>query len=266
MPDYEIRRAGNLKDSSLPDSGSSKMPIWSIGPDDGEHPIQISPDGFIKIVAPTAVTGMSLRQSGDAYDRIQMLTDGTVVTGDGTSAPVIDYDPLDQHRISGRFETIPRWFADNNSAGVLVTGVASFTMVNAPFNKTISQLSFQTGAITAATISQAQFGLYTVAANGDLTLVASSAVDTAWGGTFAATTKALTGSYNVLKGQRYAFGVLCVATTMPNYVGRGATGLAVDAALPRMNAKTTASGLTSLPASVTNANLSTPQPSFYMYA
>lgn len=102
-------------------------------------------------------------------------------------------------------------------------------------SETITQVRILSGGTAAgATPTLVRVGLYTVAANGDITLVASTANDTtllASGST--SYTKALQASYAKVAGQRYAVGILVVtgatAPTVcggPNFINATESGLA----------------------------------------
>jgi hypothetical protein len=83
-------------------------------------------------------------------------------------------------------------------------------------------------ATVATSTTLARIGLYTVAGNGDLTLVASTESDTALWETAGQRTKALSASYSKVRGQRYAVGVLWVGSgNAPTFAGIGSTVTAV---------------------------------------
>lgn len=64
-------------------------------------------------------------------------------------------------------------------------------------------------------------GIYSVAANGDLTLVASTPNDTTlFAATFTSYSKALSAALNKVAGQRYALGLIVVtAAAIPSFIG-----------------------------------------------
>jgi len=122
-----------------------------------------------------------------------------------------------------------------NGSLVLTSGKAQFVAFTALATMTIGSLSAFVRGTAAATITLARLGLYTVAADGSITLVARGASSTTLGNaTFAAAPQALdtTGgypaSYTLQQGTRYAFGALWVATTPPALyaaLGSAAVGL-----------------------------------------
>ena len=122
-------------------------------------------------------------------------------------------------------------------------------------SETVSSLRTLSGTAAGATPTLCRVGLYGVAANGDLTLLASTANTTSlWS---AATTRydtALSASYAVTAGIRYAVGLLCVTgASLPTvYVNNG--GAAAEVGLdPRLCG--VVAGLTDLPSSVTAASV-----------
>lgn len=128
----------------------------------------------------------------------------------------------------------------------------------APTATTVANALIATGTTAAgATPTVVRIGLYTVAANGDLTLVASTPNDTTL---LAATntlyTKALSSSYLLMAGQRYALGWLIVtAAATPTVLGTfpASSSSALAALSPRLCGLVT--GQTDLPASVLAASV-----------
>lgn len=123
----------------------------------------------------------------------------------------------------------------------------------------ITQIRTGTAATAAAaTPTLIQFGIYSVAANGDLALLNSTANDTTL---FAATqtiyTKALSSTFNKVAGTRYAVGLLIVsAATMPLILA-GPSVSAMQSELtgvaPRLAGVVASQAL--LPSSVANASI-----------
>lgn len=123
---------------------------------------------------------------------------------------------------------------------------------------TVANALIATGTTAAAaTPTVVRIGLYSVATNGDLTLVASTPNDTTL---LAAVntlyTKALSASYQLVAGQRYALGFLIVtAAATPTIAGTfpASSATALAALNPRLCGVVT--GQTDLPASVLAANV-----------
>jgi hypothetical protein len=175
-------------------------------------------------------------------------------TGVGGSA---DYG----HRPTNAIETMPRLIAaiGTPSHGA---GVVGFTYFTPDISLTVTTLTTATRGVAGVGITLARMALYTVAADGALTLAARTAADaTLWTATNTvytrpiaenATGAALT-SYAVTAGIRYAFATLHVgSTTAPNMPGL--TGMApIEALTPRMFGYLT--GQTDMPATVAAATI-----------
>lgn len=147
-------------------------------------------------------------------------------------------------------ETIPRLAINNTGVGT-TSGRLQLTYWTARKTETITALVLLSGNTAAAGVTLARAGIYEVAGNGDLTLVASIPSDTAlFGATFSSYQRPLSASWSKVRGQRYALGKLVVATTVPSYVGQ-AGQIHIPAGsqrAPRMSGSV--SGLTDLPASI----------------
>lgn len=107
-----------------------------------------------------------------------------------------------------------------------------------------------------ATPSLVRVGIYSVAANGDLTLVASTPNDTALlAAANTVYTKALSSSFSKVAGVRYAVGLLVVTTaTAPTVPGSVLTLVGSEMGLAPRIAGTSSNA--DLPSSVTNGSLS----------
>lgn len=156
-------------------------------------------------------------------------------------------------------ETTSRQNCGLNNVPTMTSGVLRFAYFTPPATTVVSKCVTSTGGTAAgATPTLCRVGLYSVAANGDLTLVASMANDTTmWASTNTEYEKNLSASYTVVGGQRYAAAALCVTgTTPPNLFGavpsHGAS--AVFARAPRLAA--IVNSQTDLPASVSVGSLS----------
>ncbi len=147
-----------------------------------------------------------------------------------------------------------RFLAEQSAA---TSGDLVLTYFVASKTETIGNLAMYTGATAAATVTLARFGVYSVAANGDLTLIHSTANDTTvFAGTNTRFQRALTAPWAKVAGTTYAVGHLVLATTMPTVYGSTAGGSTLDAIFaraPRISGVRI--GQTDLPASVTSANV-----------
>ena len=152
-------------------------------------------------------------------------------------------------------ETVPRVNATTTVTNT--TGQLRLSYFTAPNSSTVTKAIICTGTTAAgATPTLIRLGLYAVATNGDLTLVASTPNDT----TLLASAslvyiKSLSASYLMISGQRYALGYLIVsAAAMPIIVGTFPAAISPLATLsPRLCA--TVTGLADLPASILSASL-----------
>lgn len=104
----------------------------------------------------------------------------------------------------------------------LATGRMGLHFFTAKRTEAITTITAATGATAAgATPTICRYGVFSVAANGDITLIASTVNDTTL---FAASNteypKALSSTWNKVAGARYAIGALVVtAATMPSFTG-----------------------------------------------
>lgn len=157
-------------------------------------------------------------------------------------------------------ETIPRQIANANNVAIGSSGDVRLTYWRARKTESITQVAAVSGSTAAgATPTLAKMGFYSVAANGDLTLEAACASDTAL---FAATgtryARNLTSTFNKVAGNVYAFGVIVVSgATIPTLQGLS-SGMqltsAERAAKPRSSARR--AGQTDLPSSILDSALS----------
>jgi hypothetical protein len=116
-------------------------------------------------------------------------------------------------------ETVPRLFVNSNSA--LASGVMRFSHFTARKTESVTQVRVVTGTTPAgATPTLIRFGIYSEAANGDLTLIASTGNDTTLLSVASTRyTKNLSASVGIMAGQKYAMGFLIVtAQTAPQLV------------------------------------------------
>lgn len=139
-----------------------------------------------------------------------------------------------------------------------VSGVLELTYFVATKTETINTLALYCAGIIAGTPTLIRYGVYSVASNGDLTLVASTASDTAL---FAVAStrypKALSAPWSKVAGTLYAVGELVLATTVPSVYGMttGASNVLSDifALEPRLSGSR--NGQTDLPSSITSGNV-----------
>lgn len=164
--------------------------------------------------------------------------------------------------LTGGESTVPRALVDNSSSSGLRldSGVLRLTYFTAKKTENITQLRVITGNPAAgATPTLVRFGVYSVAANGDLTLVASIANDTTLlSTTFSRFTRSLSATWAKTQGQRYAFGGLCVtAAAAPILAGAITSAFNAGEAAEEPRLTGTVTGQTDLPASILAASVGT---------
>jgi hypothetical protein len=161
--------------------------------------------------------------------------------------------PADPNALLVGESTLPRQLF----AGAVVTpasGNVRLTYFTATKTELISQVrTFSGGTAAAATPTLCKVGIYSVADNGDLTRIASTANDTTlWSATNTAYTRSLLTSFTKVAGQRYAVGQLCVSgVAMPAWPATTfSAGTEWSSQAPRISA--THNGQTDLPATIPN--------------
>lgn len=162
---------------------------------------------------------------------------------------------------AGGETTCPRLLATSLTVAN-TSGTMKLSYFTARRSGTIANVRVYGGSTAAAaTPTVVRFGLFTVAANGDITLVASTANDTTIFATLnTAYPKALSAAYAKVAGQRYAFASLVVSgAAMPTFMGlkigdavinNGAAAAAIE---PRLVGAVTAQS--DLPESVVAASI-----------
>lgn len=150
--------------------------------------------------------------------------------------------------------TYPRQLA-LASSGNMTAGTLNLMYFTAPKTFTAGNATAQTGGVGTTGATLIKYGIFSVAANGDLTLIGSTASDTALlTATFTSYTKALAAPVSFTKGNRYAFGMLIVGGTPGNHLGTTISA-AEGGVAPRITGRVT--GQTDLPSTVLAASVST---------
>lgn len=163
--------------------------------------------------------------------------------------------PVDPNALASGESTIRRHDATLQSI-TMTSQLLRLSYFTALKTETVSSIRVLTGSTgAAATPSLVRLGLYTVAANGDIALVASTPSDTSLlASTTTAYTKALSVAYAKVAGQRYAVGALVVtAATAPTLVGLGVAVTSESGVAPKLGGSV--SGQADLPASVVAASI-----------
>ena len=146
------------------------------------------------------------------------------------------------------------WYSNN--VPLTTSGNLLLSYATAVRTEAINTLTTYSGTNAAgATPTLCRVGVYSVAANGDLTLIAACANDTAlWAATNTAYPKALTSTFNKVAGQRYAYACICVsAAGIPSLCGNLHAIANVPFISPRVCA--VVSGQADLPASIVNGSI-----------
>lgn len=161
-------------------------------------------------------------------------------------------------------ETIPRNSININTLALVASQSLRLTYFTARKSFTSAQVRVPTGNIAAgATPTLIRLGLYSIAADGSATLVASTANDTTL---FALQATAYTRSWStpvsVVQNQRYALGILVVTSaTIPNFLGYNGQSASEMNVAPRLCGALGSQA--DLPASYADASLTTTAQMFY---
>lgn len=131
----------------------------------------------------------------------------------------------------------------------------------------VTTLGIDVGTAAGATPTYGAIGLYTVAENGDLTLVAQTTNDTTLFDTLGKTERAISvGAWTLIEGRFYALGVLCMTgASAPVIAGSSVGNADINALDPRLCATTGGSG-SALPSSVVAASISDTTARPFIYA
>lgn len=179
---------------------------------------------------------------------VNLVKYGSSWYGTTTSDPAIDQ--MVENRITTGMEVFPREFADNLNNS-LPTGTVSLTYFTAYKTMPVASLRTAVGnTAAAATPTLCKMGLYSVAANGDLTLIASTANDTTlWSAVTTIYTKALAAGVTLQRGQRYALACLVVTSAAAPMLICNQPSSILAAEGPRLTGQL--GSQTDLPASIT---------------
>jgi hypothetical protein len=179
----------------------------------------------------------------------------TGLVADLVSRVLTEVQLSNMHQGTNTLDVMPR---NISSANITYgAGNAAWTYFTPLKTITVSQVAMRTQTTAGATLTLARMGLYTVASNSDITLVARTANDTTL---FTAnntiytrsfdTTGGYPSTYELVAGQRYAFGFLVTGTTMPSFSGANIQG-SIAALSPKI--VSARASQTDLPTSLTAA-------------
>jgi hypothetical protein len=151
--------------------------------------------------------------------------------------------------LTGGGEMVFPRFANDVNNGSLPTGQMRLGFFTAKRSEAITQVRVYSGGTAATSVTLGRVGVFSVAGNGDLTLIHSTTSDTAlFTATSTAYTKALNSTFNKVIGTRYAVGVLLVCSGSGSILGSAGNASGELAVSPRMNGLVT--GQSDLPSSV----------------
>jgi hypothetical protein len=163
----------------------------------------------------------------------------------------------DPNAISSTVATMRRADVFSNNVVLGTSGTLRLTYFTPAKPLAATQVRVATGGTAAAaTPTLCRIGLYSVAANGDLTLVGSTANDTTlFAATTTAYTRSLTATANLAAGTRYAMGIVVVSgVTLPSFAGQIPSLPNTETALaPALSASVT--GQPDLPSSLAVASI-----------
>lgn len=186
-------------------------------------------------------TGLLYRWDVDSY----------VPVGVPTNWDAIDTDKRDDLVLGD--STVPRRNIDGS--GVSAAGTMTLAYFTARKTEAITQVRTVTAAQAQVAPTLSRIAVYAVDDAGNLLLVASTSSDTAlWTLANTAYTSTFSASWNKIRGQRYAVGVLTVgASTAPSFIGTASVPASEAFLSPALSAKVV--GLSDIPSTVLVANL-----------
>lgn len=193
-----------------------------------------------------------VRITGEAFDRLQIMSDGRILVGNGAIIPAAQ-TPADARKPTGAVaETYPRGLGANNSAVVATSGTLTLGAIPLHAGQVLSSITWFSSTTAAAGATHCWFALYSPTL-GLLGVTNDDTSATPWA---ASTAKnlSLTTPFTVVTDGLYYLGYVVVATTPPNIVGMG-LGTSVSALPPVLSGLSTAGLTTSATAPATAAAL-----------
>jgi hypothetical protein len=191
------------------------------------------------------------------YVTLVLNLDGNWYEKSRSLNPLDNINQLEANRLTTGQATMAREMVQTSDA-VAISGLLELTMFTATKTETINNVrTYAADVAAAATPTLCRVGLYSVAANGTITLLASTANDTTlWATPDTGYTRAFNTLVNIRKGQRYALGHLIVtAGACPAWPAQKQVAV-LSGNAPRLSGQV--SGQTDLPAtsaggSITNS-------------
>lgn len=174
-----------------------------------------------------------------------------VPVGESAAAASVDSDARDDLAVGE--STMSRRYITGTAT--VPDGTLVFSYFTARKSEAITQLKTLSGSQAQVGATLCRMGLYNVDDAGNLTLAASVASDaTLWAAANTSYASIMSSSYNTVRGNRYAVGVLTYGATTPaSLVGSTAIPAAASILTPALGSKV--NGLQDLPNSVVVANL-----------
>lgn len=221
----------------------------------------VTAHGNLEVTQNAAVTGSATVSGsielGHASDTTLSRVSAGVVAIEGVNIATtadVPFDLSTGEATMDRREVTATTITGNNQA-------LRLTYFTARRTETVTQVQAMVN-VAAVGATLVRFGIYTVAANGDLTLVASTANDATLLDTTGLKTKTLSASLAKTRGTRYAVAVLVDgASTTPQLSGSGTIAGALAEISPRLSGLVT--GQSDLPATVSAASVA--QAAFQIY-
>ncbi len=222
--------------------------------------VVLDPDGYggnpeiAYLTGHTASAGTATLLRGQEGSTARAHLQDTPWVHSATVADFAYFEPFDPDALTTGESTMRR----REAAGSVNTtsGIMRLGYFTARKTEVVTQVRLVSGGTAAgATPTLCRAGVYTVAANGDITLVGSIANDTALlATTFTQYTRSLSVAFTKTAGIRYAVGVLVVTgATAPTLMGTVLPVAAEVGAAPRLSAFV--SGQSDLPGSVVVASV-----------
>lgn len=218
-----------------------------------------------RYVRPTIVDvkgDLIVATGADVVARLAVGADGKALIADASAAAGVAWMPHEPGDVitAGEFVPARRW-ANQTANALPASGTVAFGYWTADKTEAITTVTTYTGNTAAgATPTLCRVGIYSVAANGDLTLITATTNDTAlWAATFSTYAKALAATFNKVAGVRYATGILIVSgAAIPLMVSASYGGSVVQSATSGVAPAivTNLTGQTDLPSSVAVGSLS----------
>lgn len=169
---------------------------------------------YVAATLPDAKGDLLTATADNTPARLAVGANGQVLVADSSTSTGLAYAARNVDSLTtGEFVPGNRLLVGSSSIAA-TSGTLVLAYFTADKTETIATLTAFTGTTAAAaTPTLCRYGVYSVAANGDLTLIASTPNDTTlWAATQTAYPKALSASWSKVAGTRYALALLQVTS------------------------------------------------------